>query len=44
MGESDNSSYTSNTHATTEGTWEWVSGPENEKHLLVNQRVRAEVL
>jgi len=31
MGASDNSSYTSNTHATTEGTWEWVSGPENGK-------------
>ena len=31
MGASDNSSYTSNTHATTEGTWEWVTGPENGK-------------
>lgn len=31
IGASDDSDYTSNTHATTEGTWEWVSGPENGK-------------
>ena len=31
MGASDDGNYTSNTHATTEGTWEWVSGPENGK-------------
>ena len=31
IGGSDNSTYTSNTHATTEGTWEWVSGPNNGK-------------
>ena len=29
IGGSDNSTYTSNTHAQTEGTWEWVSGPDN---------------
>ena len=33
MGASDNSNYTSNTHATTEGTWEWVSGPEKGKTM-----------
>ncbi len=33
MGASDNSAYTSNTHATSEGTWEWVSGPENGKTM-----------
>ena len=33
MGASDDSNYTSNTHATTEGTWEWVSGPENGKTM-----------
>ena len=31
IGASDDSDYTSNTHATTEGTWEWVTGPENGK-------------
>ena len=31
IGASDDGNYTSNTHATTEGTWEWVSGPENGK-------------
>ena len=31
MGASDDSNYTSNSHAQTEGTWEWVSGPENGK-------------
>ena len=31
IGASDNSTYTSNTHSTTEGTWEWVSGPSNGK-------------
>ena len=31
MGASDDGNYTSNTHATTEGAWEWVSGPENGK-------------
>ncbi len=31
IGASDDGDYTSNTHATTEGTWEWVSGPENGK-------------
>ena len=29
IGASDNSTYTSNSHTITEGTWEWVSGPEN---------------
>ena len=33
MGASDDSNYTSNTHAQTEGTWEWVSGPENGKTM-----------
>ena len=31
IGGSDNSTHTSNTHAQTEGTWEWVSGPDNGK-------------
>jgi len=31
IGASDNSTYTSNTHSTTEGTWEWVSGPSDGK-------------
>ena len=29
IGGSDSSTFTSNTHAVTEGTWEWVSGPDN---------------
>jgi len=29
MGASDDSNYTSNNHEQTEGTWEWVSGPED---------------
>ena len=29
IGASDNSIYTSNSHTVSEGTWEWVSGPEN---------------
>ena len=31
IGASDSSTYTSNTHTITEGTWEWISGPENGK-------------
>ena len=31
IGGSDDGDYTSNSHAQTEGTWEWVSGPENGK-------------
>ena len=31
IGASDSSTYTSNEHAQTEGTWEWVSGPNNGK-------------
>tara|TARA_B100000242_G_scaffold76403_1_gene49804 strand:- start:2 stop:2158 length:2157 start_codon:yes stop_codon:yes gene_type:complete len=31
IGASDSSTYTSNSHAQTEGTWEWVSGPSNGK-------------
>ncbi len=33
MGASDDETYTSNTHAEAEGTWEWVSGPENGKTM-----------
>ena len=29
IGGSDSSTYTSNSHPVTEGTWEWVSGPDN---------------
>jgi len=31
IGASDNSTFTSNSHSTSEGTWEWVSGPDNGK-------------
>ena len=31
IGGSDDGDYTSNSHSQTEGTWEWVSGPENGK-------------
>ena len=33
IGASDDGDYTSNSHAQTEGTWEWVTGPENGKTL-----------
>ena len=51
MGASDNSTYTSTSYSTgqpTEGTWQWVSGPENGKTfhcqvevLLGNGNVKA---
>ena len=39
IGGSDNSSFTSNTHAVTEGTWEWVSGPDNGKTFFCQTAV-----
>ena len=31
IGASDSSTFTSNSHSISEGTWEWVSGPDNGK-------------
>ena len=31
IGGSDKASLTSNSHSVTEGTWEWISGPDNGK-------------
>ena len=38
IGASDSSTYTSNTHTITEGTWEWISGPENGKTFFCQGR------
>ena len=39
IGASDSSTFTSNTHSTSEGTWEWVSGPDNGKTFFCQVEV-----
>ncbi len=44
IGGSDSSTYTSNSHAVTEGTWEWVSGPDNGNTFFCQTEVGSKAI
>ena len=44
IGGSDSSTYTSNSHAVTEGTWEWVSGPDDGNTFFCQTEVGSKAI